>query len=255
MDLVTFGKWFAEQRIAAGFDSQTDLAIASKVDNSTIARIEKGETKASPKTLEKVAPFIKRTYQEMMALLYGASADTPTVGKVPLLGSIRAGVPLISDDNYTETITPPEGVRADFASPVEGDSMIYAGIHPGDIAFFRVASQAHTGQIVAARLLDTDALINLKFYIQKNGQAVLRSANPEYPDIPFSENHAVVGIMTGLIRDGAPVLSDYERLLVNTESITEKWTKALNEAIADGITPEQFTTMLGVLKNFARKGD
>ncbi|WP_434132136.1 helix-turn-helix domain-containing protein [Sporomusa sphaeroides] len=172
--------------------------------------------------------------------------------KVPLLGPIKAGVPILSTDNYTETIEPPEGVVADFAAPVEGDSMVYAGIHPGDIAFFRECKEPKPGYIVAARVLDYEAAVNLKFFVQKNGQAVLRSANPDYKDIPFTKNYAVVGIMTGLIRDGSPVLRDYESIIYSKERLDEKWNKAVFQAMADGITPEQFTSLVSMMKKFLK---
>lgn len=172
--------------------------------------------------------------------------------KVPLLGPIKAGVPILSTDNYTETIKPPDGVVADFAAPVEGDSMIYAGIHPGDIAFFRECKEPKPGYIVASRVLDYEAAVNLKFYVQKNGQAVLRSANPEYKDIPFTKNHAVVGIMTGLIRDGAPGVKDYESIIYSKERLDERWNKAVYQAVADGISPEQFMSLVSMMKKFLK---
>jgi repressor LexA len=237
------------RELRSGIDlTQEELGKRFNVIKQTISSWENGNSRPDIDMALDLAKFFGVSTDYLLGL-----KSTESTSSVPLLGPIRAGVPILSDDNYTETVTPPEGVRADFASPVEGDSMIYAGIHPGDIAFFRECGEAHTGQIVAARLWDMDAAVNLKFYVQKNGQAVLRSANPEYADIPFTHNHAVVGVMTGLIRDGAPILNDYERLLLTNESINQKWSIAVNGAIADGISPEQFTAMLGLMKNYMKR--
>ena len=163
--------------------SASSLALSSAV----------GERTPDPNSIIKLADYFGVTTDE---LLVREPKAAPIKHKVPLLGPIKAGVPILSTDNYTETVEPPNGVIADFAAPVEGDSMIYAGIHPGDIAFFRKCNEPRPGYIVAARVLDYDAAVNLKFFVQKNGQAVLRSANPEYEDIPFTKNHAVVDIMS-----------------------------------------------------------
>lgn len=248
-----FGIWIAQIREKSGFDSQRQLALVADVSPTTISRIESGLQKAEPDTLEKLSRYLQIPYTELMA-----KAGYPIVAikngghSVPLLGPIKAGVPILSEDNYTETITPPKGVQADFAAPVEGDSMRYAGIFPGDIAFFKACQEPIPGHIVAARVLDIDAAVNLKYYIKKNGHAVLRSANPEYPDIPFTENHVVVGIMTGLIRDWAPDVHDYENAIVLKEKLDDQWREAVMQAIADGISPKEFSSLVTMMKKFLK---
>ncbi len=248
-----FGLWFADLREKSGFESQRQLAIAANVSPTTISRIEQGTQKAEPETLKKLSKYLKISYSDLMAKAgYPIQPNSIDYKGIPLLGPIKAGVPILSADNYSETIEPPDGVIADFAAPVEGDSMIYAGIYPGDIAFFRECNEPKPGYIVAARILDYDAAVNLKFFIQKNGQAVLRSANPEYKDIPFTKNHAVVGIMTGLIRDGAPGVKDYEAIIYSKERLDERWNQAILQAVADGISPEQFTSLVSMMKKFLK---
>lgn len=55
--------------------------------------------------------------------------------KIPLLGTIAAGTPILAEENITEYFNLDSSVRADFALRVQGDSMIEAGIFPDDIAF------------------------------------------------------------------------------------------------------------------------
>ena len=69
-----------KQRERAGFKSQSMLADASSVDNSTIARLERGETKPMPDTLKKLAPILKISYEELMraaGYLKPNSSSTP----------------------------------------------------------------------------------------------------------------------------------------------------------------------------------
>ena len=229
--------------------SQEDLAKIVGVKQQTVGGWETGRTEPDHQITCKLADYFGVTTDD---LLGREPKPTHVIYKVPLLGPIKAGVPILSTDNYTETIEPPDGVVADFAAPVEGDSMIYAGIYPGDIAFFRECKDPKPGYIVAARVMDYDAAVNLKFFVQKNGQAVLRSANPEYKDIPFTRNHVVVGIMTGLTRDGAPDLRDYETIIYSKERLDERWNQAVYQAVADGITPEQFTSLVLMMKKFLK---
>lgn len=66
-ELIKFGIWFAQQRESAGYESQRQLALDSGVSTTTISRIESGIQKAEPKTLHKLAPFLKLSYEELLA--------------------------------------------------------------------------------------------------------------------------------------------------------------------------------------------
>ncbi|RJQ25554.1 MAG: XRE family transcriptional regulator [Peptococcaceae bacterium] len=66
MEQINFGKWLKKQREVAGFKSQNELANVCGVDNSTIARLERGETRPTPDTLKKIAPFLKVNYEGLM---------------------------------------------------------------------------------------------------------------------------------------------------------------------------------------------
>ena len=63
-----FGKELKKLRIKAGFESQAKLADATGIDNSTIARLERGETKPTPETLKKLSVQLYTPYQILMAL-------------------------------------------------------------------------------------------------------------------------------------------------------------------------------------------
>ena len=59
MDTVEFGKYFAKLRENAGYPTQAALGKAAGVENSTISRIETGDTKnPNVLTLQKLAPLL-----------------------------------------------------------------------------------------------------------------------------------------------------------------------------------------------------
>lgn len=67
MDAVEFGKYFAKLRENAGYLTQAALGKAAGVENSTISRIETGDTK-NPNiiTLQKLAPLLGVPIEEIM---------------------------------------------------------------------------------------------------------------------------------------------------------------------------------------------
>jgi len=115
--------------------------------------------------------------------------------------------------------------------------MMYAGILPDDIAIFKQVTYANHGQIVAAGVEEETWGAYLKFYIEKNSHALLRSANPNYDDIEFGPKNRIIGVMVGLIRESAPSLGDYQNLLQVKEYEDRHWTDVIETAIAGGIDP------------------
>ena len=170
---------------------------------------------------------------------------------VPLLGKIRCGVPLLDEANWDEQIELPGSIKADFAARAEGDSMIYAGIHPGDVILFRENAEPYNGQVVATRHANEAEGVNLKYFINKNGQALLRSANPEYEDIKLNGNHQIIGIMVGLIREDPPSLHEYESMLSVKSDAEDRWTETIVMATANGITPEDIQNIIKIQVNLA----
>ena len=107
--------------------------------------------------------------------------------RVPLLGTIAAGPPILADEHIEEILTLPSelvGRGTLFALRVRGDSMIEAGIADGDIVVVRKQQVADNGDIVAA-MIDDEATV--KVYRIRRGRIELVPRNPLYPVIPADE--------------------------------------------------------------------
>ncbi len=65
---------------------------------------------------------------------------------LPLIGTIRAGIPLLAEENWVEEVSVPDDMKADFALRVSEDSMAWAGILTGDIALLSQANVAELGK-------------------------------------------------------------------------------------------------------------
>lgn len=199
------------------------------------------------------------THEQRVRLLR-ALDDIPPVNittDIPILGQIHAGLPILAEQNWESQIEVPSYLKADFALRVEGDSMSYAGILNGDIAIFKESSMAKNGQIVAAGVEETTWEAYLKFYIEKNGQVLLRAANPEYRDVEYGPKHRIIGVLVGIIRDQSPTLSDYHSLLQVKGYEDKQWVEVMEKAYGYGIKPtiinEFVETQIALAKRLVRK--
>lgn len=122
------------------------------------------------------------------------------VGKVPLLGTVAAGKPLLCEENLdgyvnlTEPFVRPG--KSYFALRVRGTSMINAGILEGDLAVVEQSSVAQDGQIVVAVL---DDAITLKRYYRESDQIRLQPENPAFQPI-YCKDARIVGILSNIVR-------------------------------------------------------
>ena len=124
----------------------------------------------------------------------------PYVGKVPVLGTVAAGKPLLSEENLdgylnlTEPFVRPG--KNYFALRVRGQSMINAGILDGDLAIIEQAESAVDGQIIVAVI---DDAITLKRYYKETGRIRLQPENPDFSAI-YSDNVRIVGTLSNIVR-------------------------------------------------------
>lgn len=99
----------------------------------------------------------------------------PKIKKVPLLGTIACGEPILAEENIDAFINMPEEVNGTFALRCKGDSMINARIFDGDIVYIREQPDVENGEI-AAVLIDNEATLK-KVYKYPN-RIELRAENP-----------------------------------------------------------------------------
>ena len=122
------------------------------------------------------------------------------ISKVPLLGTVAAGKPLLSEENLdgyvnlTEPFVRPG--KSYFALRVRGQSMVNAGILDGDLAVVEQSSTAIDGQIIVAVI---DDAITLKRYYKESGRIRLQPENPDFQAI-YCTDVRIVGILSNIVR-------------------------------------------------------
>jgi len=125
-----------------------------------------------------------------------ALPDGQKQGRIPVVGVVTAGVPILAVENMEGTI-PWDGESGCFALRVRGDSMIGAGILDGDKVIVRPQADADNGEIVVA-LLEDEATV--KRLHRKNGEVWLMPENPAYSPID-GRNASILGKVKGVVRE------------------------------------------------------
>lgn len=118
--------------------------------------------------------------------------------KVPIVGNVAAGSPILAEEHIEDYLTFDTGGRSGeyFALRVRGESMIGAGILPGDLVVVRRQPTANNGEIVVA-LLEDEATV--KRFSRQGGRIWLLPENDAYA--PIDGTYArILGRVSAVVR-------------------------------------------------------
>ena len=120
---------------------------------------------------------------------------------VPIVGEIAAGLPLSAEENQIGELPYPESNFNDslIALKVNGDSMIDAGIHDGDLVVVDKSKEPLDGDIGAFLVYNTETTV--KYIDTIRNKQYLIPANKNYENIEINEHISVVGKVVSLFRD------------------------------------------------------
>lgn len=155
---------------------------------------ESAATAAPPRGRQSFRPSLVNAGQEVAA--GGGRAS------LPVLGKIAAGVPIEAIQHEVSRISPPEDFSSEedhFALQVEGESMIGAGIHDGDLIILKRTDTAQSGDIVVALIDEEEA--TLKRLRSRGDSIALEAANPAFETRIFGPDRVrIQGRLVALIR-------------------------------------------------------
>ena len=124
--------------------------------------------------------------------------DETPAGKVPIVGNVAAGSPILAQECIEEYLTFDTGRLGDthFALRVRGESMLNAGILPGDLVVVRQQQTCNQGEIVVA-MIDDEATV--KRFSRKGGHVWLLPENDAYS--PIDGTYAqILGKVVAVVR-------------------------------------------------------
>ncbi len=122
--------------------------------------------------------------------------------RLPLVGEIAAGGPLLAEHNVEDYVTVDESfARGDFVLRVKGDSMINAGILHGDLVVVQRQQDARNGEIVVALAGEDEALdeATVKTFFREDGRVRLQPENDTLEPI-YATHVQILGRVTGVFR-------------------------------------------------------
>ncbi|HEY4462238.1 MAG TPA: transcriptional repressor LexA [Streptosporangiaceae bacterium] len=134
-----------------------------------------------------------------------ADVDGPGVARVPLVGRIAAGVPILAEQSMEDVFPLPRQLVGDgdlIVLKVVGDSMIDAAITDGDWVVVRRESDVENGDIVAATIQsDTtaDEEATVKRFKKSDGHVWLIPHNPAYTPI-LGDEAKILGKVVAVLR-------------------------------------------------------
>ncbi len=234
------------------YTERSGLADKIGLTYHALSKYETSEREPDFQTLIKIADY----FNVSTDYLLGRSdelIDSPiSYGKLPILGTICSGIPILAKENIEGYIEVPDYMRANFVLRVKGDSMIGAGILDGDLAICREAAVPENGQIIVT-LHDEGSLSEaiLKFYMNGNGNPVLRAANPAFVDIDYRDGYRTAGVMLALVRKDAPGYQVYKDYIAVPGY--DDWTRVIEKATGAGIKPEHLNSHVDMLIEMGKK--
>lgn len=164
--------------------SQEELArkVGYK-DRSSVAKVEAGVVDLSESKLSAFAGALGVSTACLLGLespLPSNVRPMPAMRRLPLIGSIACGAPILAEEHIEGYVDVPENIRADFSLTCRGDSMTGARIFDGDIVYIRQQETVENGEIAAVLIGSEATLKRVRLF---GDHISLEPENPMYRPI------------------------------------------------------------------------
>lgn len=189
-----FSDRLRQLRTERGISQQALANSLGDISKSSINMYERGEREPGLEMLEAIADF----FNVDMDFLLGKSnipnkarsrvfspdniIPMPEMRKIPLIGCIACGAPILAEEHIEDYIDIPKHIHADFALTCKGDSMINARIFDGDIVYIRKQDTVENGEIAAVLIEDEATLKRVRLF---DDHISLEPENPQYRPIVY----------------------------------------------------------------------
>lgn len=173
---------------------QIDLVEQTGIGKSSISTYLSGEYEPKQKNIYKIAKALNVSEAWLMGYdvpkerevsLPSNILPMPKMRKVPLLGTIACGEPILASENISAYLDVAEEIHCDFALRCKGDSMMDARILDGDVVYIRLQPDVENGEIAAVLIDGMETEATLKRVYKSEGQVVLAPANASYTPLAF----------------------------------------------------------------------
>ena len=189
-----FSERLRQLRTERGISQQTLANSLGDISKSSINMYERGEREPGLEMLEAIADFFNvdmdfllgksNIQNKARAVVFSTDniIPMPEMRKIPLIGSIACGAPILAEEHIEDYIDIPKHIHADFALTCKGDSMINARIFDGDIVYIRKQDTVENGEIAAVLIEDEATLKRVRLF---DDHISLDPENPQYRPIVY----------------------------------------------------------------------
>lgn len=167
--------------------TQSDLQAYMKCSSSTVSDWCNGNKYPRPDKMQRISEFLGVLMSDLTSdksetttkIVPPGFEPMPHTVKVPLVGEIACGEPILAEENIVDYVSVVEHWNADFALKCVGDSM-EPKIKDGDIVAIRKQPLVENGQIAAVRIGDEATLKKVYLY---SDHVILQPVNTAYEPI------------------------------------------------------------------------
>lgn len=175
--------------------SQRELAQRIGMSKSSVSMFESGDREPGLETLEAIADTFnvdldylmgKSDIRNRMQAELARSGYDSGSARIPVLGTIRAGLPLDAVENILDWEEIPQALARDgeyFALRITGDSM-EPRIREGDVVIVRKQEQVDNGDVAVVMINGDEATIK-RYYKRETGVSLV-AYNPAYDPLHYS---------------------------------------------------------------------
>jgi repressor LexA len=176
---------------------QVGLASPSTV-HAHLANLERAGLLRRDPTKPRALELIGRERRETQP----AAGEQRDVTRLPLVGQIAAGGPLLAEEHIEDYVPMPASTKGDFMLRVKGESMIDAGILDGDLVIVQRAQDARNGEIVVALVGDDESAdeATVKTFYRESGRVRLQPENSTMEPI-YGAHVQILGRVVGVFRE------------------------------------------------------
>ena len=189
-----FSERLRQLRTECGISQQALANSLGDISKSSINMYERGEREPGLEMLEAIADFFNVAMDFLLgksnipnkaragAVLHDNIIPMPEMRKIPLIGCIACGAPILAEEHIEDYIDIPKHIHADFALTCKGDSMINARIFDGDVVYIRKQDTVENGEIAAVLIEDEATLKRVRLF---DDHISLDPENPQYRPIVY----------------------------------------------------------------------
>jgi repressor LexA len=179
---------------------QVGLASPSTV-HAHLANLERAGLLRRDPTKPRALELIGRERREP-APQQAEVVELGDVARLPLVGEIAAGGPLLAEQNVEDYVPMPASTKGDFLLRVKGESMVEAGILDGDLVIVQRTQDARNGDIVVALAGQDESAdeATVKTFYRESGRIRLQPENSSMEPI-YAQHVQILGRVVGVFRE------------------------------------------------------